>query len=61
MIMIRKTLLTSNRLSTAIHVPGRCIQVRLHAQHPYDLIAIYQHAWNASRGTQTLCTRRRQV
>ena len=59
--MIRKNLITANRIYSAVHMPRRCIQVRLHLQYSYDLIAIYQYSWNDSKGTQALCARQRQL
>ena len=41
MIMVRENLIYNTRISTAIHVPGRCIQVRLHLHRTYDLVAVY--------------------
>ena len=61
MIMFRTSFVSCTRLSTAIHIPGRLIQVRFHLHRAYDLLPVYQHSWNPGRGTQALCQRRAQV
>lgn len=52
LIMVRTNVVSRHCLSTAVHIPGRCVQARLPLHRPYDLLAIYQHSWNPGRGTQ---------
>lgn len=61
LIMLRTSLVSCTRLSTAVHIPGRLLQVRLHLHKAYDLLAVYQHSWNPGRGTQALCQRQALV
>lgn len=37
MIMPRRTLIHSARISTAVPLPGRCIQIQFHLHRPYDI------------------------
>lgn len=61
LVLIRGTLARLDQIATASHSDGRILQVRLFLECTYDLITVYQHSWNVSKGRDQFLTNRAKI
>ena len=61
LLMVRTHIAPVDRIATAALLDGRLLHVQVFLKRTTDFLIIYQHAWNASHGSQSLLQRRQKL